>query len=274
MSVKKLCVIGHPLGHTLSPLIHNHWIEKHGLAARYEARPIPPEMFESSFYDLLGEGFTGFNVTLPYKQVIMQLCDELDDTARRIGAVNTIAVGEKGKLRGQNTDAFGFIESVRHDAPGFDFTARPALVLGAGGAARAVVYALMRVGVPDIFIANRTPENTVALGRDFGARAVAWEDRSSRNEEMGLVVNTTALGMTGQPPLIFDLDGLDQDSLVCDIVYNPLQTGLLREAAARGIKTVGGLGMLVHQARAAFAAWFGIMPDYDVELKEKLEAAL
>ena len=273
MSFVKACVIGHPVGHSLSPVIHNYWIKKYGLEGQYDAREIPPEQFESGFNHLVEQGYTGFNVTLPYKQAVAALCDDLDDTAKRIGAVNTMRI-DNGGLHGSNTDWFGFTESIREEAPDFDFRAAPALVLGAGGAARAVVYGLMREGAPDIYIANRTPEHAKALGRDFGARPVAWEDRQEAAESAGLLVNTTALGMKGQPPLIFDVESLPAPALVCDIVYNPRETELLRAARARGNVTVGGLGMLLHQARPAFRQWFGVMPEVTDELRELLEEKL
>ena len=266
----KAAVIGFPVGHSLSPVIHNHWIGQYGLRGQYDAHAIPPEHLKESLLRLIADGYTGFNVTIPHKQTIMALCDEIDATARAVGAVNTLCVGADGKLRGSNTDAFGFIESIRQAAPDFDFTRGAALVIGAGGAARAVVYGLQQAGVKKIRIANRTHEHAEKLARDFGIEVAACGTGAEGLKDVALLVNATPLGMKGQPPLGFDVSLLPPGTMVNDIVYNPLQTVLLRDAAARGLKTVDGLGMLLQQACPAFKKWFGIMPEITVELREKL----
>ena len=266
----KCALIGHPVGHSRSPAIHNHWIAQYGLRGQYDAHEVPPERLKESLLRLINEGYTGFNVTIPHKQAVMALCDEIDMTVRAIGAVNTIKVGDDGRLYGYNTDAFGFIENIRQSAPGFDFSSGAALVLGAGGAARAVAYGLQQAGTRDVRIANRTRERTEELARDFGARIIDWEGREDAAKDIALLVNTTSLGMKGQPPLEFDVSVLPERTLVNDIVYNPLETKLLRNAAAHGLKTVGGLGMLLYQAAAAFEIWFGRRPEITADLYDKI----
>jgi shikimate dehydrogenase len=263
-------VIGCPVGHSLSPLIHNYWIEKYGLKGRFDAREIQPEQLKDGLARLVEEGYTGFSVTIPHKQAVMDLCETIDETARCIGAVNCLAVGDDGAIDGLNTDWFGFVENIREAAPDFDFAALPALVLGAGGAARAIIYGLRRRGAAKILVANRTPGKAAPLAVDFGVEIVAWEDREEAAREVGLLVNTASAGMTGKPLLEFKAAALPKDALVCDIVYAPLQTALLRDAAARGNVTVEGLGMLLHQARPAFARWTGVMPDVTADLRGKL----
>jgi len=194
----------------------------------------------------------------------------IDDTARRIGAVNCIAVDRDGRIEGLNTDWFGFTESVREAASKFDFTKNAALVLGAGGAARAIVYGLQHEGAPKIIIANRTMDKARELAGEFGAEYIGWDDRKKAVAEAGLVVNTTSAGMTGKPPLEFSVGNLPKDALVCDIVYSPLRTALLESAAAHGNMTVEGLGMLLHQARPAFERWTGVLPAVTDELRHML----
>lgn len=257
----KAAVIGFPVGHSRSPAIHNHWISQYGLRGQYDAHAIPPEHLKESLLRLIEDGYTGFNVTIPHKQTIMALCDEIDATARAIGAVNTLSVGEDGKLRGYNTDAFGFVENIRQSAPDFDFAGGAVLVIGAGGAARAVVYGLQQVGAKHIRIANRTHEHAEKIAQDFRVEVASCGTGAAGLKDVSLLVNTTPLGMKGQPPLGFDVSLLPPDALVNDIVYNPLETVLLRDAAARGLKTVDGLGMLLHQARPAFEKWFGVLPE-------------
>ena len=266
----KAAVIGCPVGHSLSPLIHNYWIEKYGLGGNYDAREIQPEQLKDGLARLVEEGYAGFSVTIPHKQAVMELCETIDETARRIGAVNCLAVGEDGAIDGLNTDWFGFVENVKEAAPDFDFAARPALVLGAGGAARAIIYGLQRRGAKTIMVANRTSDKTAPLAADFGIEAVGWEDREKAARDAGLLVNTTSAGMTGKPLLELKVAVLPKDALVCDIVYNPLRTALLQAAAAHGNIVVEGLGMLLHQARPAFARWTGIMPEVTAELRGKL----
>lgn len=263
-------VIGHPVAHSKSPLIHRHWIEKHGLNATYEAIDIPPENLEERVKALFAQGFAGFNVTIPHKQAVMALCDALDETARAIGAVNTV-YHENGKVRGTNTDAFGFMAHLRQTL-GPEFRVEKAAVLGAGGAARAVVFALLQEGCSDIRISNRSLERAAALAamNPQKVRAVSWDGRGAMLDEVDVFINTTSLGMTGQPPLEITLDSLPHQAAVYDIVYAPLMTPLLTDAQIRGHKIVTGLGMLLHQARGGFEKWFGVCPEVTPDLERIL----
>lgn len=272
MAVKfiKAAVIGFPAGHSLSPVIHNRWIGQYGLSGVYDAREIPPDHLRESIAQLVKEGYTGFNITIPHKQSIMAVCEDIDDTARAIGAVNTVSVDDRGRLRGYNTDAYGFIENIRQSVRGFDFVRGAALVIGAGGAARAVIYGLKQAGVKTIRIANRTHEHAEKLAQDLGVEVAACGTGAAGLADVSLLVNATPLGMKGQGPLGFDVSLLRPGTLVNDIVYNPLETRLLKDAAARGLPVVDGIGMLLHQAAAAFRIWTGISPQITVELREKL----
>lgn len=262
----KAAVIGHPISHSLSPLIHGYWFKQHGINGDYQAIDIAPEDLARRVHELRDAGYAGFNVTVPHKQAIMDCCDVLDDTARAIGAVNTVVIRD-GKIEGRNTDAFGYIGNLKQTLPTFNFKRGPALVLGAGGAARAVIYGLLAEGGPEILLANRTRENAEALARDFkNVRVVEWNDRVAACENINLLTNTTVLGMKGQTMLDMSLSGLPHHAVVYDIVYKPLHTQLLRDAQTHGLSIVTGIGMLLHQARPAFAAWTGIMPDVTNEL--------
>lgn len=261
-------VIGHPISHSKSPLIHRHWMEKYKIDGDYKAIDIAPDALALGVRDLVRDGYAGFNVTVPHKVAIMELCDEVDATARAIGAVNTVVV-EDGKLYGRNTDAFGFIENLKVMQPDYTFE-RPAMMLGAGGAARAVIYGLLQQGVPHIAICNRSKDKA-ALLRDMDTQRISVVDWDARDQlaGYGLLVNTTSLGMTGQPPLDVQIHSLPVDAVVYDIVYAPLMTDLLNAAQARGNPVVTGIGMLLHQARAAFEAWTGTLPEVDDALAQK-----
>jgi shikimate dehydrogenase len=271
MGFIKCGVIGHPIAHSKSPIIHNHWIQKHGLAGNYTAIDIAPDDLHNGIQRLIDENYAGFNVTVPHKQSIFALCHEVDDTARMIGAVNTVSIRD-GKLHGTNTDAYGFIENIRQSIPAFDFAAGMCVVLGAGGAARAVVHGLLEAGATDIVITNRTEEKskTICAMDDQKIMSVAWDDRSSILKKSSMLINTTSLGMTGKDPLEIDLSALPKEALVTDIVYAPLMTDLLMSAQLRGNPVVTGIGMLLHQARPAFEKWFGVLPDVDEELQHKV----
>ena len=273
MTFVKAAVIGHPVGHSKSPLIHNEWIRQHHLDGSYNAVDIAPDDFEAGIRKLVQDGYTGWNVTVPHKESMMALCDTVDDTARSIGAVNTVTVREK-KLHGTNTDAFGFLENIKQARPGFSFTSGPAIILGAGGAARAVLYGLLQEGVPDIRLTNRTREKAEelkAMAPDH-ITVIDWDKRNEALESANLLVNTTVLGMEGKPPLEINLDALPEQALVNDIVYVPLYTDLLTRAKQRGNPVVTGIGMLLHQARPAFEHWFDIFPDVTAELEKKVLA--
>ena len=259
-------VLGHPIGHSLSPLIHNYWIRKYGIDAEYSAIDAATERLGTTVRELADKGYAGFNVTLPHKTAIMEYCESIDDKARAIGAVNTVVIRD-GSLYGTNTDAFGFLENLKEQCPAWRASDGPALVLGAGGAARAVLYALTEDGVPEIILANRTEEKAREMVESFqgrNIRVLPWAQRNMAAGEARLIVNTTSLGMKGQDKLEIDLGGTR--GVVCDIVYKPLMTEILLQAQGKNIPVVTGLGMLLHQARPAFHHWFGIMPDIDEDL--------
>jgi shikimate dehydrogenase len=270
-------IIGYPAAHSLSPLIHGYWLGKYGIEGSYDIIRTKPEELAATIARMDVENYTGASVTIPHKQEVMKLCGVLEESAIKVGAVNTLVFDKKaGELRGFNTDAFGFCESLRESAADSDFTRAPALVLGAGGASRAVVYGLLSLGVPEVRIVNRTRENAEALARDFPRTAVHnWEEREHAAKACFLVVNTTSLGMVGNPELGFDFSAahLAKDAVICDIVYKPLFTELLLAARANGYKTVTGIGMLLHQARPAFKAWCGVMPEVTDELRKLVSEA-
>ena len=255
-------VIGWPVGHSRSPRLHGYWLESYGIDGAYVPLAVPPEHVARALRALPALGFRGVNVTVPHKQAALTAVDEADSHARRIGAVNTVVVGDDGRLLGSNTDGFGFIENLAAASPDWRRD-RAAVILGAGGASRAIIVALIDAGVPEIRIANRTESRARTLADEFAGpcSVVAWESRAEGLETAGLLVNTTTLGMSGAPTLGITLDGLPSDAVVTDIVYTPLITPLLESAAARGLQAVDGLGMLLHQARPGFAAWFGREPE-------------
>lgn len=261
-------VMGWPVSHSRSPRLHGHWLNRYGIDGAYLPLAVRPEAFARALHALADLGFAGCNVTVPHKEAALAACDLVSETARAIGAVNTIVLRD-GRLEGDNSDAFGFMENLRQEAPAWQAAAGPALVLGAGGAARAVIHGLLQAGAPDIRLANRTEARAAELARHFGPRVqlVAWDRRDRALRDVALLVNTTTLGMTGQAPLDLPLDGLPPEALVTDIVYSPLETPLLADARRRGNPTVDGLGMLLHQARPGFAAWFGVEPQVDAALR-------
>ncbi len=261
-------VMGWPVDHSLSPRLHGFWLEHYRIDGAYLPLPVAPEHFERALRGLADAGFRGVNLTLPHKQAGLAACHQVEPLAERIGAVNTV-VFQDGRLAGRNTDAFGFLENLRQGAPTWDAAAGPALVLGAGGAARAVAAALLDAGAPEVRLSNRTAARAEALARALGARVVpvAWEGRADALDGLALLVNATSLGMAGQPELDLDLGPLPAAALVTDIVYTPLETPLLARARARGNPAVDGLGMLLHQARPGFEAWFGVAPEVTAELR-------
>lgn len=264
----KTGVIGHPISHSKSPLIHRYWIEKYRLSGSYEAIDLPPEALKQGVVDLFDQGYSGFNVTVPHKIAVMDVCDALSDHAQAIGAVNTMYVRE-GRIHGENTDGFGFIENIKACAPeDCDFRGK-AVVLGAGGAALAVVHALIHAGMGEVVILNRTRAKAEAICEKFGGKPIAgdWAVRDELLRHADLIVNTTALGMAGQPPLDVDLKHVQPGCLVSDIVYAPLMTDLLKQAQDRGLPIVTGIGMLLHQARPGFELWHGVMPQVDDALE-------
>jgi shikimate dehydrogenase len=273
-------VMGWPVAHSRSPLIHSHWIAQYGLRGAYVPLPVQPDTLEAALQALPVLGFAGCNLTIPHKITAVDIVDELEPLAQRIGAANTIVVRPDGSLLGRNTDAFGFIASLREAQPQWRADAGPAVMLGAGGAARAVLAGLLEAGATEIRICNRTLETAQQLAHDFGAwgtakfQAIPWQERHSALDGAALLVNTTSQGMQGQSPLDIRLDALPATALVTDIVYTPLQTPLLQAAAARGNPTAQGLGMLIHQARPAFEAWFCVLPQTTPALWAAVTATL
>jgi shikimate dehydrogenase len=261
-------VFGWPVSHSRSPRLHGYWLAKYGIDGAYIPLATKPEHIVEAIRALPKLGFRGANVTLPHKEAAMDAVDDLTDAARRIGAVNTLVVREDGTILGDNTDGYGFIAHLRASAP-FWRDGEKAVVLGAGGAARGIVVALLDAGVPQIAIANRTTARAEELARDLGGNIeiVPWEKRAASLKDAGLLVNTTQLGQSGQPPLEIDLAALPPEAVVDDIVYVPLETPLLAQARARGNTIVDGIGMLLHQARPGFAAWFGREPEVDAGLR-------
>lgn len=268
--------MGWPVAHSRSPLLHGFWLKHHHIDGEYGLLPARPEELEKALRDLPARGFAGCNLTIPHKETALALVDIVDDTARRIGAINTIIVTPDGRLEGRNTDAFGFFSNLHQAVPDWRAEAGPAVVLGAGGGARAVVAALIEAGVPQIRVVNRNYQRAESLADALGPRidAVPWGQRARALADAALLVNTTSLGMTGQPPLDLPLDGLPTNAVVNDIVYAPLETPLLAAARRRGNRVVDGLGMLLHQGRLGFAAWFGVMPEVTPELRQAVAASL
>ena len=268
-------VIGWPVAHSRSPLLHGFWLRQHGIAGAYLPFPVQPGRVETALRGLAALGFAGCNVTVPHKEAALAAVDRAGDLARRIGAANLVVVQPDGSLEGRNTDAYGFVENLRQMQPGWQAARGPAVVLGAGGSARAVVAALADEGAPDIRLLNRTRDRAEQLQALGGAvRTLDWERRAAALEGAALLVNTTSLGLRGQPSLDLDLAALPADAVVADLVYVPLETPLLAAARARGNKVADGLGMLLHQAVPSFAAWFGVTPEVTAELRAAVAATL
>ena len=274
-------VIGWPVAHSRSPLLHGHWIAEHGLRGAYLPLAVAPGRLEAALRGLGALGFAGCNVTIPHKVGTLHLVDHVQPLARRIGAVNTVVVQADGSLEGRNTDAFGFVHSLREGWPSWRADAGPAVVLGAGGAARAIVAGLIDEGAREIRLLNRTPERAAELAADLQPsdhscrlQVLPWAARHEALAGAALLVNTTSQGMQGQEALDLRLDELPHAALVCDAVYVPLETPLLAAARARGNPAVDGLGMLLHQARPAFEAWYGVRPQVTPALRAKVEATL
>lgn len=268
-------VIGHPVAHSRSPALHSYWLNRYGLKGHYIPIDIAPSELADLIRTLPRLGFIGANITIPHKEAILNIADIVTDRAALIGAANTLIFRKDGKIHADNTDGSGFIANLRQNAPSWAPASGPALVLGAGGAARAVVAALVEVGVPEIRIVNRTRPRADALRSDFGAKIQVhdWVQAGKLMEDAATVVNTTSLGMTGKPDFRVPLDRLNPRALVTDLVYTPLKTQLLIEAEARGCTTVDGLGMLLHQAVPAFERWFGTRPEVDEATRKAVLSA-
>lgn len=274
--MKRACVIGWPVEHSRSPLIHRYWLKHYGIDGAYEKEAVRPEDL-AEFLGLLGaHGYAGANVTLPHKEAALQLAAVADEAARAIGAANTLWLDQAGRLSAGNTDAYGFITNLEAEAANWNTDRRSVTVLGAGGAARAILHGLLTDGASRILLANRTRDRAEALARAFGpsVTVVDWDDRHRALAGCGLLVNATSLGMTGKDKLDIDLSALPADAVVADIVYSPLETELLAAARTRGNRIVDGLGMLLHQAVPGFKRWFGVRPEVTPALRAHVAATL
>lgn len=262
-------VIGWPIGHSRSPRLHGHWLDRYGIRGHYVPMPVAPEHLGQVLHSLPRAGFVGVNVTIPHKEAALALADVVTDRAALIGAANTLIFRPDGRIHADNTDGYGFVANLQQQAPQWDAAAGPAAVIGAGGAARAVVAALIECGVPELRVTNRTRIRADRFRSEFGARVVVYEWAQIGNmlDGAATVVNATSLGMEGAQPLRVPLDALGHGAVVTDLVYNPLDTLFLREARARGCITVDGLGMLLHQAAPGFERWFGVRPEVDDALR-------
>jgi shikimate dehydrogenase len=269
-------LMGWPVMHSRSPLLHNYWFRQHRIAGTYVPLAIRPEGLPAALRALAPLGFAGTNLTLPHKEHALKIVDEIDPIAKRMGAISCVVVRPDASLIGYNNDGYGFIESILQQVPDWRADAGPVVVIGAGGGARAVVYSLAERGAREIRLLNRTLSRAESLAREFGApiKALPWEQRHDALADAAMLVNTTSQGMVGHPPLDLSLDKLPASALVSDIVYIPLETPLLAEARRRGNPTVDGLGMLLHQARPAWKAWFGIDTEVTPEMRKVVEATL
>ncbi len=269
-------VMGWPVMHSRSPMLHNYWFRQHGLAGTYVPLAIRPEGLASGLRALHPLGFAGCNLTIPHKQQAMTIVDSVDALAKAIGAISCVVVGADGSLAGTNNDCYGFIHNLRQSQPGWRADAGPIAVIGAGGGSRAVCYGLAQQGAKEIRLINRTFARAKSMADAFGGpiRALPWEERHDAIEGTAMVVNTTSCGMVGQPALDIRLDRLPKTALAADIIYIPLETPFLAAARRRGNPTVNGLGMLLHQGRPAWKAWFGIEPEVTVELRAMVEKTI
>ena len=265
-------VIGNPISHSLSPKLHGHWLRRYGIDGSYDALQVTEDSLERTLRSLPAQGYVGVNVTLPHKVAVLQIADQLTDRATLIGAANTLTFKDDGRIFADNTDGYGFLENLRQGAPGWDAKSGPAVVFGAGGAARAVIVSLIEAGVPEIILTNRTRPKAESLRADFGARIriVDWVQAGSVLSDAATVVNTTSLGMKGGQEFRVPLDGLRSGTVVTDIVYTPLRTKFLDVAAEKGCVTVDGLGMLLHQGVPGFERWFGKRPEVDYDLRRAI----
>ena len=274
--MKRACVVGWPIAHSRSPLIHGYWLKRHGIDGDYAKLPVKPEDAAAFFADLSGQGFVGCNVTIPHKEAAFRAAARPDAAARSVGVANTLWL-EDGVLCASNTDIYGFISNLDDQTPGWDKSGRPVAVLGAGGAARGIIRGLLDRGIQQICLANRSRERAEALAASLGGPVTVfdWQALDNMLISCGLLVNTTTLGMAGQPPLDIDLSGLSSPgAVVCDIVYTPLETDLLRRARGMGMRVADGLGMLLHQAVPGFEKWFGVRPEVTPELRALIVADL
>ena len=262
-------VLGHPIAHSRSPRVHGHWLARYGVAGHYVPLDVAPDQLSAALATMPKIGFVGCNVTIPHKEVALQIAHHVTDRAALMGAANTLTFREDGSIHADNTDGVGFIENLRQNAPEWRPRGGPAAVYGAGGAARAVIVALLDAGVPEIRIANRSRGRAESLRQEFGSRinVIDWNQAGNILDDAETVVNTTSLGMEGKPPFRVPLDGLRPGTTVTDLVYTPLETQFLATARAAGCTCVDGLGMLLHQAVPGFERWFGHRPEVDDDLR-------
>lgn len=273
--MKRACVIGWPVEHSRSPLIHGYWLKRYDIEGEYVKQPVPPEEIEAFLRDIAAHDYIGANITVPYKETAFRAASHIDAAAQNVGAVNTLWLRD-ATLYGTNTDIYGFLRNLDDQVPDWDTTSRPAAVLGAGGAARAVIGALLDRGFNEIRLMNRSRDRAENLAAIFGdvISIHDWQGRSSALRGCGLLVNTTTLGMKSSPPLEIELNALAPRAVVHDIIYAPLETQLLARAARHGFRVADGLGMLLHQAVPAFEKWFGVRPEVTRELREIVLADL
>jgi shikimate dehydrogenase len=269
-------VMGWPVMHSRSPMLHNYWFRQHDLAGSYVPLAIRPEGLGAALRALHPLGFAGVNLTIPHKQQALTIVDDVDTVARSIGAISCVVVKPDASLAGTNNDCWGFIQNLRQEQPGWRADRGPIVVIGAGGGSRAVCYGLAQEGAREIRLVNRTFARAEIIAGEFGGpiTAVPWEQRSDALEGAAMVVNTTSLGMVGQPVLDISLDKLPADAIAADIIYIPLETPFLAAARQRGHRTVNGLGMLLNQGRPAWKAWFGVEPDVTAELRAMIERTI
>jgi shikimate dehydrogenase len=267
-------VMGWPVMHSRSPLMHNYWFDQTGLPGKYVHLPLPPEKLPAALCALPTLNFAGCNLTIPHKLQAMEIVDEVDEVGRKIGAISCVVVRKDGSLWGTNNDWLGFLGNLKQSAPNWRGDAGSATVIGAGGGSRAVCHALLSEGVPEVRLVNRSPERAEKLAEDIGGpiTVLPWDQRHAALDGAATVVNTTSLGMVGQPPLDLQLDALAPDAVVADIIYTPLETPFLAAARARGNITTGGLGMLLHQGPPAWKLWFNLNPTVTPELRNMMEA--
>ncbi len=273
----KAGVVGWPVSHSLSPRLHGYWLDKYNIVGEYLPYAVKPEALGEFLNSLAKKEITGLNLTVPHKEIALPFLDEIDEVARKIGAVNVITVQKDGRLFGRNTDGIGFLTNLKTSAPIWSSNGAVAVIIGAGGAARAAIVSLLDDGISEIRLINRTRDRAEKLAEIYNDPRITvcdWQDRSKNMAEAALLVNTTSLGMKGQPPLDIDLSELPLTAVVYDIVYNPLETPLLKQAKLRGNPYVDGLGMLLYQAAPAFQGWFGRVPEVDQDLRHYILEAL
>lgn len=272
--MKHACVIGWPIEHSRSPAIHGYWLARYKIDGSYTKRAVPPDRVEAFLGALAAEGLAGCNVTIPHKEIAFRMAEERDRSAEAIGAANTLWIDDRGRLCAANTDTYGYMTYLASRAEDWSRRDAPVSVLGAGGAARAIVHGFLEAGVAEIRVFNRSVARAEALARDFGPRVNVkpWEERSRASTEAAVLVNTTSVGLKGAGSLAMDFTDFHPDCIVSDIVYVPLETALIREARRHGLRTVDGLGMLLHQAVPGFERWFGVRPEVTAELYDRIAA--